>query len=137
MEVLKQNFKKQNTQFISSPKNSMVVEAILREANCNDYETFIINQMLQFTYRYVSTILILGDAKEFAQYCGRNDVILEDVKFAMTMMNDKIAKPIPREVLFELTKQKNMKPLPPITDLRIRLPICTHCLLAPNYIRRK
>lgn len=60
---------------------------------------------------------------------------MEDVKLASTMLLDKsFTGPPPREVLFEVAKQKNSQLLPTIKPHSgLRLPSDRHCLLAANY----
>lgn len=60
---------------------------------------------------------------------------MEDVKLASAMLLDKsFTGPPPREVLFEVAKQKNCQLLPTIKPHSgLRLPPDRHCLLAANY----
>jgi transcription initiation factor TFIID subunit 9B len=71
----------------------------------------------------------------YANHSKKKGIDLEDVKLASTMLLDKqFTGPPPREVLFEVAKQKNSQPLPQIKPHSgLRLPPDRHCLLAANY----
>lgn len=71
----------------------------------------------------------------YANHSKKKGIDLEDVKLASTMLLDKtFTGPPPREVLTEVSKQKNTQPLPMIKPHSgIRLPPDRHCLLAANY----
>lgn len=71
----------------------------------------------------------------YANHSKKKGIDLEDVKLASTMLLDKsFTGPPPREVLFEVAKQKNCQPLPTIKPASgLRLPPDRHCLLAANY----
>ncbi|CRL01922.1 CLUMA_CG015170, isoform A [Clunio marinus] len=131
-EQIKEKTKTSN-QSKQLPKDAQVIISILRDLGINDFEPRVINQLLEFTYRYVTTIL--DDAKVYASHSKKKGIDLEDVKLASTMLLDKsFTGPPPREVLLEVAKQKNSQPLPTIKPHSgIRLPPDRHCLLAANY----
>lgn len=132
MEETKEKVKNSN-QSKQLPKDAQVIISILRDIGLEDFEPRVINQLLEFTYRYVTTIL--EDAKVYANHSKKKGIDLEDVKLASTMLLDKqFTGPPPREVLFEVAKQKNSQPLPTIKPHSgIRLPPDRHCLLAANF----
>lgn len=74
-------------------------------------------------------------SRVYANHSKKKGIDLEDVKLASTMLLDKsFTGPPPREVLFEVAKQKNSQPLLPIKPHSgLRLPPDRHCLLAANY----
>lgn len=39
------------------PKDAQVIKAILKDLGINDYESRVVNQLLEFTYRYASSVL--------------------------------------------------------------------------------
>lgn len=39
------------------PKDAQVIKAILKDLGIHEYENRVVNQMLEFTYRYVSSVL--------------------------------------------------------------------------------
>ena len=41
----------------TTPKDARVMAAILKDMNIMDYEPRVVNQLLEFSYRYISTIL--------------------------------------------------------------------------------
>ncbi|KAG5682462.1 hypothetical protein PVAND_011813 [Polypedilum vanderplanki] len=132
MEETKEKIKNTN-QSKQLPKDAQVIISILRDLGLESFEPRVINQLLEFTYRYVTTIL--EDAKVYANHSKKKGIDLEDVKLASTMLLDKsFTGPPPREVLFEVAKQKNTQPLPTIKPHSgIRLPPDRHCLLAANF----
>lgn len=117
------------------PKEAQVMTAILKDMGITDYEPGVINQMLEFTYRYVSQVL--DDARVFANYAKKNRTIeMDDVKLAVHMQMEKaFTTPPPRDLLLEVARTRNANPLPPIkvNQYGIRLPPDRYCLSACNY----
>ncbi|XP_017468367.1 PREDICTED: transcription initiation factor TFIID subunit 9 [Rhagoletis zephyria] len=115
------------------PKDAQVIMSILKELNVQDYEPRVINQLLEFTYRYVTCIL--DDAKVFANHARKKTIDLDDVKLATEVVLDKaFTCPPPRHVLAKLAEVRNSMPLPPIKPhCGLRLPPDRYCLSACNY----
>uniref|UniRef100_A0A182SG78 Transcription initiation factor TFIID subunit 9 n=1 Tax=Anopheles maculatus TaxID=74869 RepID=A0A182SG78_9DIPT len=115
------------------PKDAQVVMSILKELGATDYEPRVINQLLEFTYRYVTCIL--DDAKIYANHARKKVIELDDVKLATQMILDKaFTRPPPRDVLLEIARVRNATPLPLIkTHCGLRLPPDRYCLSACNY----
>ncbi|XP_065092600.1 transcription initiation factor TFIID subunit 9 [Ochlerotatus camptorhynchus] len=115
------------------PKDAQVIMSILKELGISDYEPRVINQLLEFTYRYVTCIL--DDAKVFANHARKKVIELDDVKLATQMILDKaFTSPPPRDVLLEIARNRNNTPLPLIkTHCGLRLPPDRYCLSACNY----
>ncbi|XP_058821876.1 transcription initiation factor TFIID subunit 9 [Topomyia yanbarensis] len=115
------------------PKDAQVIMSILKELGVTDYEPRVINQLLEFTYRYVTCIL--DDAKVFANHARKKVIELDDVKLATQMILDKaFTSPPPRDVLLEIARNRNNTPLPLIkTHCGLRLPPDRYCLSACNY----
>lgn len=115
------------------PKDAQVIMSILKELGVSDYEPRVINQLLEFTYRYVTCIL--DDAKVFANHARKKVIELDDVKLATQMILDKaFTSPPPRDVLLEIARNRNNTPLPLIkTHCGLRLPPDRYCLSACNY----
>lgn len=68
-----------------------------RELGVDEFENRVINQLLEFTYRYVTCIL--DDAKVFANHAKKKIIDVEDVKLASTMLLDKaFTGPPPKDV---------------------------------------
>ncbi|KAH0626125.1 hypothetical protein JD844_000906 [Phrynosoma platyrhinos] len=92
----------------SVPKDAQVMAQILKDMGITEYEPRVINQMLEFAYRYVTTIL--EDAKIYSSHAKKSSVDADDVR------------------------QKNQTPLPLIKPYSgPRLPPDRYCLTAPNY----
>lgn len=97
------------------------------------YEPRVINQMLEFTYRYVTTII--EDAKIYATHAKKSSVDADDIRLAIQCrMDQSFTSPPPRDFLLEVARQKNLMPLPLIKPYTgPRLPPDRYCLTAPNY----
>nr|XP_006008930.1 PREDICTED: transcription initiation factor TFIID subunit 9-like isoform X2 [Latimeria chalumnae]XP_014351836.1 PREDICTED: transcription initiation factor TFIID subunit 9-like isoform X2 [Latimeria chalumnae] len=106
---------------------------ILKDMGITEYEPRVINQMLEFTYRYVTTIL--DDAKIYSTHAKKSNVDADDVRLAIQCRTDQsFTSPPPRDFLLEIARQKNQTPLPLIKPYSgPRLPPDRYCLTAPNY----
>lgn len=117
----------------STPKDAQVMSAILKDMGIIEYEPRVINQMLEFTYRYVTNIL--DDARLFSTHAKKRVVDVDDVRLAIQMQADKsFTSPPPRDLLMEIARQKNNTPLPLIkANAGPRLPPDRYSLTACNY----
>ncbi|OCT66040.1 hypothetical protein XELAEV_18042294mg [Xenopus laevis] len=117
----------------SAPKDAQVMAQILKDMGITEYEPRVINQMLEFTYRYVTTIL--EDAKIYSSHAKKSDVDADDVRLAIQCRTDQsFTSPPPRDFLLDIARQKNQTPLPLIKPYAgPRLPPDRYCLTAPNY----
>ncbi|KAM3869549.1 transcription initiation factor TFIID subunit 9 [Diretmus argenteus] len=117
----------------SVPKDAQVMMQILKDMGITEYEPRVINQMLEFTYRYVTTII--EDAKIYATHAKKSSVDADDIKLAIQCrMDQSFTSPPPRDFLLEVARQKNQTPLPLIKPYTgPRLPPDRYCLTAPNY----
>lgn len=113
---------KANNQAKHMPKDAHVIMSIMKEVGITDYEPRAVNQLLEFTYRYVTSVL--DDARVFATHAKKKAIDLEDVRLAAQVQLDKtFTSPPPREVLLELARSKNVTPLPLIKPhCGLRLP---------------
>ncbi|XP_045774717.1 transcription initiation factor TFIID subunit 9 [Maniola jurtina] len=124
---------KANTQIKHVPKDAQVIMSIMKEVGITDYEPRVVNQLLEFTYRYVTSIL--DDARVFANHSKKKAIDLDDVRLAVQVQVDKsFTNPPPREVLLEVARVKNVTPLPLIKPhCGLRLPPDRYCLSSCNY----
>ncbi|KAL4660064.1 transcription initiation factor TFIID subunit 9-like [Arapaima gigas] len=115
------------------PKDAQVMIQILKDMGITEYEPRVINQMLEFTYRYVTTII--EDAKIYATHAKKSNVDADDIRLAIQCrMDQSFTSPPPRDFLLEVARQKNQTPLPLIKPYTgPRLPPDRYCLTAPNY----
>merc|ERR1711953_1410407 len=99
----------------------------------HDFEPRVINQMLEFSYRYVTGIL--EDARVYSSHARKKALDTEDVKLAVQLAAEQgFTSPPPREALLELARAKNATQLPLIQPKAgVRLPPDRHCLTATNY----
>lgn len=107
--------------------------AILKEMGISDYEPRVINQMLEYTYRYITTVL--EDATVYSKHAGKKELDADDVQLAIqSRLDHSYTNPPPREFLIEIARQKNRHPLPQIqTKSGLRLPPDRYCLTSTNY----
>ncbi|XP_075146207.1 TBP-associated factor 9 [Haematobia irritans] len=122
-----------NTQVKHVPKDAQVIMSILKDLGIQEYEPRVINQLLEFSYRYVTCIL--DDAKVFANHARKKTIDLDDVKLATEVVLDKaFTCPPPRHVISKLAEVRNSMPLPAIKPhCGLRLPPDRYCLSACNY----
>jgi len=115
------------------PKDAAVMAAILKEAGITSYDHRVINQMLEFTYKYVTNIL--EDARVYCSHAKKKNIDLDDVKLAVQMQLDQnYTTPPPRDLLAEIARTRNTTPLPLIKpQCGLRLPPDRYCLTATNY----
>ncbi|ESP04893.1 hypothetical protein LOTGIDRAFT_109218 [Lottia gigantea] len=117
----------------STPKDAQVMAAILKDMGVVEYEPRIINQMLEFSYRYVTDIL--DDAKIYSSHANKKTIDVDDVKLAVQCkMDHSFTAPPPRDLLMDISRHKNNQQLPLIKPYTgPRLPPDRYCLSAPNY----
>ncbi|XP_003426479.1 transcription initiation factor TFIID subunit 9 [Nasonia vitripennis] len=115
------------------PKDAQVIVSIMKDMGITDYEPKVINQLLEFTYRYVTCIL--DDSKIYANHSKKKFIDLEDVRLAVKLQLDRtFTNPPPRDVLIEVAKAKNSIPLPFVKPNNgLRLPPDRYCLNGTNY----
>jgi len=115
------------------PKDARVMISILKDMGISDFEPRVVNQLLEFSYRYVSTIL--EDSKVLSAHARKKAVDLDDVKLAVQMHTDhNLTNPPPRDLLLDVAAKRNAIPLPvPKQSGGLRLPPDRYCLTATNY----
>ncbi|PSN31917.1 Transcription initiation factor TFIID subunit 9 [Blattella germanica] len=115
------------------PKDAQVIMSIMKDMGIHEYEQRVINQLLEFTYRYITCIL--DDARVFANHAKKKVIDLEDVKLAVQMTVDRaFTTPPPRDILLEVARTKNNTQLPFIKPhCGLRLPPDRYCLSSCNY----
>nr|XP_058165866.1 transcription initiation factor TFIID subunit 9B-like [Dasypus novemcinctus] len=116
----------------NAPRDALVMAQILKDMGITEYEPRVINQMLEFAFRYMTTIL--DDAKIYSSYAKKPNVDA-DVRLAIQCRADQsFTSPPPRDFLLDIARQKNQTPLPLIKPYAgPRLPPDGYCLTAPNY----
>lgn len=115
------------------PKDGQVMVAIMKDMGITEYEPKVINQLLEFSYRYVTNVL--EDSKVLCNHAGKKSIDIDDVKLAVQMYSDQNMTTAPsREMLLEQARVKNQQPLPvPRPTCGLRLPPDRHCFMACNY----
>jgi len=135
----------------SMPKDGRVMMAILKDMNITDYEPRVVEQLLEFVYRYISSVL--EDARTLSNFARKKgnapaaggsaggaanagiQIDVEDVKLAVQMYTEhNLTSPPTRDILLEVATKKNSTQLPlPKTTGGLRLPPDRYCLTAVNY----
>ncbi|XP_015790995.1 transcription initiation factor TFIID subunit 9B [Tetranychus urticae] len=121
----------------SSPRDFGVITSILKEMGINEYEPKVVNQLLEFTYRYVTTVL--EDARIYSQYADKKTITVDDVKMAIQSQSEKmLTLPPPQDFLMEIARTRNNQPLPPIRSIvGPCLPPDRYSLISCNYHSKK
>merc|ERR1712110_819478 len=118
----------------SLPDEVKVMKQILHEMDVKDYEPCVIEQMLDFSFTYLTEVL--GDAKVFSEHAGRDVVALDDVKLAVKMEHDKNkrnAASLPsRNSLVRISREKNSTPIEP-KPIQQKLPADRFCMHQSNF----
>ena len=96
----------------------------------NVYQLF---QLLEFSYRYMTTIL--DDAKMVSSHAKKKAVDADDIKLAVQMYTEEnLTTPPGRDVLLETARTRNTMPLPlPKPTCGLRLPPDRFCITNSNY----
>lgn len=115
------------------PKDGQVMVAIMKDMGIVDYEPKVINQLLEFAYRYVTNVL--EDSKVLSHHARKKAIDIDDVKLSVQMYTEQNMTTAPsREMLLEQARVKNRQPLPiPRPTCGLRLPPDRHCFTACNY----
>lgn len=114
-------------------KDAQVVAAILKEMSVDEYEPRVIHQLMEFTHRYVTSVL--QEAQIFSDHAKKKTIDVEDLQLAINLEIDKtITSPPPKDILMEIAREKNNLPLPSIkTHNGPRLPFDRYSLIGTNY----
>ncbi|XP_053435245.1 transcription initiation factor TFIID subunit 9B isoform X4 [Nycticebus coucang] len=80
----------------NAPRDALVMAQILKDMGITEYEPRVINQMLEFAFRYVTTIL--DDAKIYSSHAKKPNVDADDVRLAIQCRADRsFTSPPPRD----------------------------------------
>lgn len=117
----------------SSPKDAQVMMSILKDMGIMEFEPRVVNQLLEFSYRYVTNVI--DDAKILANHAKKKAIDMDDVKLAVQMYTEQnFTTPPSRDILLDTARTKNLVPMPvPKPTVGLRLPPDRHCLTACNY----
>ena len=93
----------------SMPKDAQMMAQILKDMGITEYEPRVINQMFEFAFRYVTTIL--DDAKIYSSHAKKATVDADDVRLAIQCPADQsITSPPPRDFFIRYCKAKKSNP---------------------------
>lgn len=115
------------------PKEVKMASSLLTSCGIEECEPKVIQQILEFMYRYTTDIL--QESLVYSQHAGKNDIDLEDLRLGIRMKSKNLfTSPPSREFLMELSSRKNSIPLPLLDDkIGLRLPADKHTLLGAHY----
>ncbi|KAI9010674.1 transcription initiation factor IID, 31kD subunit-domain-containing protein [Hyaloraphidium curvatum] len=116
-----------------TPRTSKAVEALLASMGVADYEPRVVQQLLEYGYRYATEIL--QDSNAFAEHASRSFVQAADVRLAIESRAPQfLSGPPTRDFLAELAERRNAVPLPPVKETYgIRLPADRYTLTGVNF----
>lgn len=79
------------------PRDARLVKTILQSMGVEHYEPRVVNQFLDFSYRYV--VDVLEDAQVYSEHASKSAIDTDDVKLAVqARVNQSFSQPPPREV---------------------------------------
>merc|ERR1712062_201031 len=99
-----------------------------------EYDRRVVQQMLEFAYRYSTEIL--EEAKVYSNHTKhKRGIDIEDIKLAVSNHGDRASRAPPRtDLLHELARLKNNTPLPTIKPFSgPRIPPDRYCLSGVNF----
>ena len=130
---VKSSAKSANAANATLPKDGQAMVAILKDMGVSEFEPKVINQLLDFSYRYATNVL--EDAKVVSNHAKKKALDVDDVKLSVQMYAEQnVTTPPGRDFLLEVARVKNAAPLPiPKPTSGLRLPPDRHCLTACNY----
>jgi len=114
------------------PKDAKIIAMLFQSMGIDHYQPRVVNQMLEFMYRYVSEVLL--DAQLYMEHAGRSEIELSDIRLSIQSRVNSFTQPPPRELLLALSQAKNSLALPPIPlKFGVQLPPEEYCLVSPSY----
>ena len=95
------------------PKDGLIVMTMLKEAGVQEFEPRVVNQLLEYVYKYTTDVL--EEARVYSHHARKKVVDADDVKLALNMqLSNTFISPPPKELLLDLAKTRNSVPLNPI-----------------------
>lgn len=89
----------------SMPKDAQMMAQILKDTGITEYDPIVINQMLEFAFWYVTTIL--DDAEIYSNHAKKATVDADDVRLAIQCCADQsITSPPPKDFFIRYCKAK-------------------------------
>lgn len=92
----------------NAPRDALVMAQILKDMGITEYEPRVINQMLEFAFRYVTSIL--DDAKIYSSHAKKPNVDADDVRLAIQCRADQSFTSPPREIFTGYCKAEKSNP---------------------------
>lgn len=70
-----------NADVLMQSKDAQTMISVLKDMGIEEFEPRVINQLLEFSYRYITNLL--EDAKAFSNHAGKKNIDSEDIKMAI------------------------------------------------------
>ncbi|TEA25000.1 hypothetical protein DBR06_SOUSAS6510032, partial [Sousa chinensis] len=84
----------------NAPRDALVMAQTLKDMGIMEYEQRVKNQMLEFAFRYMTSIL--DDAKIYSSHARKPNVDADDVRLAIQCRADQpFTSPPPRDFLLD------------------------------------
>ncbi|OIR57729.1 MAG: transcription initiation factor TFIID subunit 9B [Amphiamblys sp. WSBS2006] len=114
------------------PTDAKIISFLLKANNVEECDPMVIQQLLEFSYRYATNTLI--EAKKYAKHSGKDTLAPEDIRLAVQSNTSlRFTSPPSRDLLTNLAVKVNSKPLPLITNEREKMPPKEKCLFNSEY----
>lgn len=118
------------------PNDFNTIRKLLRSMNVVDYEPRVVNQLMDFVYKYVTEILL--DAECISEFNGKppGDVDTAAIMLAIqSRAQHSFAPPPTQERLASIAERINSQSLPsfPKNKHGLLLPVEEDCITAPSY----
>ncbi len=85
---------------LSQSKDVQTMISVLKDMGVEEFEPRVVNQLLEFSYRYITNLL--EDAKAFSNHAGKKTIDSEDIKMAIKSKVD---------YSFTTTPPRDVKPI--------------------------
>ena len=107
--------------------------SLLNQMDVPDWEPRVVNQLLEYSFRYVSEVT--ADAEEYKKHAGKQQLDADDIRVAVKLKDAQVMRPPDRDELIALAAERNKEELPPVEqhEYGIRLPPPEQQLTALNY----
>lgn len=118
-----------------SPQMAVIIESIIKSMGIEDFDPSVIQQLLEFIYRYSTGVI--EDGKVYAKHANKKFLDDSDVSLALKLkseVHDAKVGPMTTSSLKELARVHNSVPLGFVKPKDgLRLPADRYCSTAVNY----
>lgn len=112
----------------SLPKDAKACSILLTNSGISSCEPKVISALQEYIFR--TTGKVLKDSSAMADYCGRSEIISQDLKTVMQLASE--GSELSFQELLHRADEINSRPLPVLTS-QIGVPKDEDCLLSVNF----